>query len=173
MRAIQVFSVVSFCFLAFVACKKQDDGTQPGAAAPNAYPPQQAYPGYPTQPGGYGQQTSPAPGYPGAVPTYPNTPPPGYGAPAPTAQPMPPAPAAPGAPAPAPGVTPAPAGSATTPMAVPGPLAFPCTSDANCGLAHCNAQYGKCAFPCKDSAADCISGSTCNAMTGFCVPGGK
>ena len=56
-------------------------------------------------------------------------------------------------------------------MATPGPLALPCQNDQACGLAHCNTQYGKCAFPCQ-SAADCIQGASCNSMTGFCLPGG-
>jgi hypothetical protein len=38
-------------------------------------------------------------------------------------------------------------------------------------MAHCNTQYGKCAFPCQ-TANDCISGAQCNTMTGFCLPGG-
>ena len=56
-------------------------------------------------------------------------------------------------------------------MATPGPLALPCQNDSQCGLAHCNTQYAKCAFPCQ-TAADCIQGASCNAMTGFCLPGG-
>ena len=52
-------------------------------------------------------------------------------------------------------------------MAVPGPLALPCQSDANCGTHKCNTQYGKCAFPCQ-SAADCV---TNNCVMGVCVPG--
>jgi hypothetical protein len=56
-------------------------------------------------------------------------------------------------------------------MATPGPLALPCQNDQACGLAHCNTQYGKCAFPCQ-SASDCIQGASCNTMTGFCLPGG-
>jgi hypothetical protein len=61
------------------------------------------------------------------------------------------------------------------PMAVPGALAFPCTSDTACGLAHCNTQpdpegrpYDKCAFPCVDATTDCQEGAVC--VQGFCVP---
>lgn len=57
-------------------------------------------------------------------------------------------------------------------MATPGPLALPCQADSACGYAHCNVPAGKCAFPCVNSAVDCIQGSTCNTMTGFCFPGG-
>src|SRR6188768_3827972 len=87
----------------------------------------------PAQQGGYPQQTQPAGvGQPPAQP--------GYAQPAPT-----PAPAA------APGATPAPApaGAPAAPLSAPGPLALPCTSDAQCVLAHCNTQFGKCVFPCQ------------------------
>jgi hypothetical protein len=53
-------------------------------------------------------------------------------------------------------------------MAVPGPAAFPCSNDGACGLAHCNMQYQKCAFPCADANVDCIQGAAC--IAGFCVP---
>jgi len=56
-------------------------------------------------------------------------------------------------------------------MATPGPLALPCTNDQGCGLAHCNTQFQKCAFPCQ-SAVDCIQGASCNTVTGLCLPGG-
>ncbi|MEO6418574.1 MAG: hypothetical protein ABIP39_04165 [Polyangiaceae bacterium] len=56
-------------------------------------------------------------------------------------------------------------------LATPGPLALPCSNDSGCGLAHCNTQFGKCAFPCV-SPSDCIQGASCNTMTGFCLPGG-
>jgi len=49
-----------------------------------------------------------------------------------------------------------------------GPAAFPCSNDSACGLAHCNTQYGKCAFPCVNADVDCIQGATC--IAGFCVP---
>ncbi len=67
--------------------------------------------------------------------------------------------------APAPG--PAPAGGG---LATPNAMALPCQNDSGCGLAHCNTQYGKCAFPCQ-TQNDCIQGAQCNAMTGFCLPG--
>lgn len=104
----------------------------------------------------YGQ---PQQGYPAAQPGYPAAQP-GY----PAAQPG--YPAATGAP-----VATAPAAGGT--MATPGPLALPCTSDANCGLAHCNTQFQKCAFPCANTAIDCVAGSSCNTATGFCLPGGS
>ena len=116
------------------------------AAAPSA----SAYGQYPQQ--GYPQQGYPQQGYPQQG--YPQQgQPAGY----------PPATAA----APA---TAAPAAGGT--MATPGPLALPCTSDSNCGLAHCNTQFQKCAFPCQNSAIDCIQGASCNTATGFCLPGG-
>ncbi|WP_394839618.1 hypothetical protein LVJ94_22285 [Pendulispora rubella] len=76
---------------------------------------------------------------------------------------------------------PAPTGASPTPpsqsqpgqMAVPGALAFPCQNDSACGLARCNTQYQKCAFPCQQSAVDCIQGAQCNPQTGFCLPGGQ
>ncbi len=92
----------------------------------------------------------PPPGQPYGVPPGappPATPPPGYGG-----QPPPP-----GAPPPGPGQ-----------MAVPGPAAFPCANDTACGLAHCNTQYGKCAFPCINADVDCIQGAAC--LAGFCIP---
>jgi hypothetical protein len=61
-----------------------------------------------------------------------------------------------------------PAPGGTPGMAVPGAAAFPCANDTACGLAHCNTQYGKCAFPCVDAAVDCIQGAQCAA--GFCIP---
>lgn len=114
---------------------------------PAASPSASAYGQYPQQ--GYPQQGYPPPqGYPQQPQTTAGYPPPATGAPA-TA-----APAAGGA------------------MATPGPLALPCTSDSNCGLAHCNTQFQKCAFPCQNTALDCIQGASCNTATGFCLPGG-
>ena len=66
-----------------------------------------------------------------------------------------------------PSATPAPAAGGT--MATPGAFALPCTSDASCGLARCNVQFQKCAFPCA-GAVDCAAGATCNPMTGLCLP---
>jgi hypothetical protein len=65
---------------------------------------------------------------------------------------------------------PVPTATGSAAMAVPGPLALPCS--AGCGLAKCNMQYQKCAFPCANSDADCIQGAMCNAMTGLCLPKG-
>ncbi len=69
----------------------------------------------------------------------------------------------------APTGTTAPAGGQ---MAVPNQLALPCSNDSGCGLARCNTQYGKCAFPCVSSEHDCISGAACG-VGGLCMPGGK
>jgi hypothetical protein len=71
--------------------------------------------------------------------------------------------------------TPAPVAPSTTPaatgaMATPGAFALPCASDASCGLARCNVQFQKCAFPCA-SAVDCAAGAACNTLTGLCLPG--
>jgi hypothetical protein len=153
-RTLGSLSLVAVCFVAFACAPKTTSPTAtPGAAA-------SAYPGYgqPGAPAGYPQAGAPA-GYPqqGAPAGYPQ-----QGAPAGYPQQ-----AAPGTvPAPMPG-----AASSAAPLATPGPLALPCTSDSACGLAHCNTQYGKCAFPCQQ-ATDCISGATCNTMTGLCLPGG-
>ena len=103
----------------------------------------------PAQPqGGYPQQGQPA-GY-GQPPAQP-----GYAAPAPTPAPAP-------APAPA-----APAAAVAGPLSTPGPLALPCTSDANCATHHCNPQFGKCVFPCLNDN-DCIAPNHC--VSGACLP---
>jgi len=107
----------------------------------------------PAQQGGYPQQTQPAGvGQPPAQP--------GYAQPAPAGTP---------APAAAPGATPAPApaGAPAAPLSAPGPLALPCTSDAQCVLAHCNTQFGKCVFPCQNDN-DCIAPNRC--QVGACLP---
>ncbi len=105
----------------------------------------------PAQQGGYPQQTQPA-GV-GAPPDQA-----GYGQ-QPGAAPA----AAPGA-APAPAPVAAPAGA---PLSAPGPLALPCSSDAQCVLAHCNTQFGKCVFPCQNDN-DCIAPNRC--QVGACLP---
>lgn len=90
-----------------------------------------------------------------------------YVQPAPTvAQPQPVVTAATPQPVATTPVAAAPAGT----MATPGPLALPCTSDASCGLARCNVQFQKCAYPCA-SAVDCAAGAACNTLTGLCLPG--
>jgi hypothetical protein len=104
----------------------------------------------PAQQGGYPQQGQPA-GYaqPPAQPGY--------------AQPG-------AAPAAAPGAAPAPApvaAPAAAPLSAPGPLALPCSSDANCATHHCNPQFGKCVFPCLNDN-DCIAPNRC--MAGACLP---
>jgi hypothetical protein len=143
-------SLVAVCVVAF-ACNKP--GSTPGSATPAAA--SSGYPmGYP-QPGQTAAYPQPAPtGYPqqGAPAGYPQ-----QGAPA--GYPQQGAATMPGA------------ASSAAPLATPGPLALPCSSDSACGLAHCNTQFGKCAFPCV-AATDCISGAQCNTMTGLCLPGG-
>ena len=145
-RNLNAAFILAACTIV-LACGKSDTTptpTSPNGAASGAYGVQPA-PGQP----GYGQPQ-------GQQPAYGQ---PGYGQPA---QQPPPGYAQPG-----PGTAPAPTGSGGA-MAVPGPAAFPCSNDSACGLAHCNTQYGKCAFPCVNAAVDCIQGASC-AM-GFCVP---
>jgi hypothetical protein len=148
-RIVGVSSLVLVWLAVGLGCKKEDSSQ--GAAAPTASVPG----GYPP---GYGT------GYP---PGYATGYPPGTGYPPPTAYPTgyPTGPAPTGYP-----TGPAPTGAPAATMAVPGPMAFPCTSNANCGLAQCNTQYGKCAFPCQNSEVDCIQGAQCNTLTGFCIP---
>lgn len=79
------------------------------------------------------------------------------------AQPAPvqPAPVQPAPTAAQPGAAPA------GPLSQPGPLAGPCTSDANCFTHRCNTQVGKCVLPCVTNT-DCNAGNNC--MAGVCVP---
>jgi hypothetical protein len=96
--------------------------------------------------------------------------------PYPQQQPYPaqPAPAAPAPAAPAPAAapaTPAPAGTAPAAagtMSQPSPMAFPCTTDAQCITHRCNTPFGKCAWPCTTDA-DCTPGNRCQAPA--CIPG--
>ena len=105
----------------------------------------------PPQQAGYPQQQYPQHPYPAQ--------------PAPTAAPAPAAPAAPAPAAPAaPGAAPATAGT----MSQPSPMAFPCTTDAQCITHRCNTPFGKCAWPCQ-SDADCTPGNRCQAPA--CIPG--
>jgi hypothetical protein len=104
----------------------------------------------PAQTNGYPQQGQPA-GY-GQPPAQPGYVQPGA-APAATVAPAAPAPAA--------------AAPAAAPLSAPGPLALPCTSDANCATHHCNAQFQKCVFPCLNDN-DCIAPNRC--MAGACLP---
>jgi hypothetical protein len=92
-----------------------------------------------------------------------DTAPPAAGYPGSPEPQAPPSMAKPSAYAPAPATS---ASGAPT-MAVPGPLAFQCQNDAPCGTHHCNASYGKCAFPCQ-SNIDCVAPNTCTL--GLCVP---
>jgi hypothetical protein len=152
---LSLVTVTAGCVLA-AACAKQDATPAPATAASGQM---QGYPqqGYPQQ--GYQQQ--PQQGYPQQYPQqqYPQQ-----------QYPQQQYPQAAGPTTPA---TPAQAAPTTAPtgMATPGPLALPCTTDQACGLARCNTQFSKCAFPCQ-SAADCSTGNSCNAMTGLCLPGG-
>ena len=55
----------------------------------------------------------------------------------------------------------------SAPLAVPGPLAFPCENDVPCGTHRCNTAYGRCTFPCQ-SDVDCIAPNVC--VMSLCVP---
>jgi hypothetical protein len=56
-------------------------------------------------------------------------------------------------------------------MAIPDKNAYPCSSDAQCGVGRCNMAYRKCAYPCKRSEVDCTPGNVCTG-TGLCLPKG-
>lgn len=145
MRRISAAVVCALSLVAVTAaCGKKDE--TPPAVAPTG----SAY-GQPYGQPGYGQ--------PGAQPGYgqPGYGQPGYGQPG----------AQPGYPG-QPGAPPAAAGT----VSVPGPMAMPCSSDAQCMTHKCNTQHGKCAYPCQ-SDNDCIQGSTCFVGGGAlaaCVP---
>ncbi len=148
MRTLATLSAVTVCIVA-IACGKKDEtpaATYPAGSASSGYG--QGYPQQggspPPQQGGYPQQQQ------GGYPQQPQQGAPQQGAPQQGA----PAMGQPGQ------------------LATPGPLALPCSNDSGCGLAHCNTQFGKCAFPCV-SPSDCIQGASCNTMTGFCLPGGS
>jgi hypothetical protein len=88
-------------------------------------------------------------------------------APPPSLAPSPPAVPSPGGPLPA--AAPADrAGDGGIPpaLAIPSPVAFPCHDDLPCGTYRCNADAGRCAFPCV-SAIDCAVGHQCAG--GLCV----
>lgn len=142
--SVLVVGFVGAAVVVVTACSSQPATPQPGAY-PSAYPQGQYPPGaYPQQqPGAYPQQYPPG--------TYPPAQQPGA---------YPTATAVPGAAPPAGG------------LATPGPTALPCQNDSSCMTHHCNAQYGKCAFPCVTDA-DCIAGSSCFVAGGplaTCVP---
>ena len=139
MRKVAVASVFVVCGLVVAAACKKEDDSQPQPVGPTGAPS-----------AAYGPQ--------GAPPGYGPQPPPGYGQ-----QPPPPGYAPPPGGTAAPAPTGAPGG-----MAVPNAVALPCSNDSQCGLAHCNTQYGKCAFPCVNAGVDCIQGAAC--LAGFCVP---
>lgn len=57
-------------------------------------------------------------------------------------------------------------------LATPGPTALACQNDSMCMFHHCNMQFQKCAFPCRQDT-DCIQGSHCNVALGelaICTP---
>ena len=60
-----------------------------------------------------------------------------------------------------------PVGAPATQLSQPGPLALPCTTDAQCLTHRCNVSAGKCAWPCQTDN-DCIPGMSCIAPT--CLP---
>ncbi len=108
----------------------------------------------------------------------PNVPPPGYGQPGqpgypPPGQPGYPPPGQPGYPPPGqPGYPPPGQPAAGPTLAVPGPAAIACTSDAVCMAHKCNVQYGKCAFPCETDF-DCQNGLGClkgGPLGAVCLP---
>ncbi len=123
-------ALLSGFVLFVVGCGKKDEAPPP-AVAPA---PSGAYGQPPGYPPGY---PAPATGYPAPQPGYPQQPAPGT-----YPQPVPGAPATGGA------------------LAVPGPLAGPCSNHSMCITHKCNMQYGKCAFPCETDN-DCIQGSYC------------
>ena len=152
---ITAVAAATLCGLIIVACQKSDP--DPNTAANAQGYPQQGQPG--AYPAGSGY---PPAGYPPAGATaYPSAggAPTAYPTAAPTAYPT-------GAPT---GAPPAAGGGQ---MATPNQFALACQNDQACGLAHCNVPAGKCAFPCQNSAIDCIQGASCNTMSGFCLPGG-
>jgi hypothetical protein len=119
-------------------CSKNEE--QPPPAQPSQYQQYPAQPGYAAPGQQYPQQQYPQQG----PSTYPQQPQPTY-------------PPAPGAPATAP------AGSTSQPSAI----AFPCQTDVQCLSHRCNAQVGKCSWPCQ-SNDDCQPGFQCVAPA--CVP---
>lgn len=137
----------SVVFLAVVAFSVVATACKKDDVPPNVPPGANAQAGYPQQ--GYPQQQ---PGYPPQQPGYPQQQPqPGY-----PQQPQP-------------GYPQAPAAGPT--MAVPGPQAIACTSDAPCMSHKCNLQYGKCAFPC-DTDFDCQPSFGCvkGPLGAACLP---
>ncbi|MEP7048978.1 MAG: hypothetical protein ABJB12_01445 [Pseudomonadota bacterium] len=52
-------------------------------------------------------------------------------------------------------------------LSQPGPLALPCSADAQCLTHRCNLAVGKCAWPCQTDN-DCLPGMACIAPT--CLP---
>lgn len=133
---------LALCIATVAACGKKEDETP----QPNVPQGQYGQPGYTDPNAGYPQQGYPQQGYPQQG--YPQ-----QGYPQGTDPSQQPATGAPGQ------------------MATPGPLALPCQNDSGCGLAKCNVQFQKCAFPCANSQLDCIQGAQCNTTTGLCLPG--
>ena len=148
MKIVAVASITVATIVLAACGPKQDPNAPSTTQSPTTGKygqPMQGAPGYgqPMQGAapGYGQ---PAPGY-GQAPA-------GYGAPGATmGAPTTTAPTMGGAPS----MGGAPATGGAPQLATPGPLALPCSSDAQCGLAHCNTQYSKCAFPASRPTTVC------------------
>lgn len=150
-RREAVFAVQRLALTGLIACAGAVLGCSAKEDPPPVQPGQQ--PGYGQQPSGYpAQQQYPQQQYPQQPPQqYPQQPAAGY----------PQQPGYPAAPA-----APAPATTGTTSQ--PSPIAFPCSTDAQCLSHRCNVAAGKCAWPCQ-SANDCMPGFQCMAPT--CIPG--
>ena len=145
--------VVTMACLALTtgACKK-DEEVEP-AAANTAYQPQQPQQGYQQPQQGYQQPQQGQQGY--------QQPQQGYQQPQQGQQ---------GYPQQQQQQQQQPVAPATGTLAVPGPLALPCSSDAQCTTAKCNVQYGKCVFPCATDF-DCNPGNTCvKGLVPACMP---
>lgn len=159
MRISSVVSVASVCFLVIACGGGSQDASQQAQQPQQPYPqqpyPQQQQQAYPQQQQQFPQQQQQFPQQ--QQPQQQTFPQQQQQQPQPQALPQPsPTPVAP---------------AAGGQMATPGPLALPCSNDGACGLGRCNTAAGKCAFPCL-GPADCNSTSSCNTMTGFCLPGG-
>jgi len=153
-----------------VACR-HEDAPPTQTVYQNGYPQtqQQAYGSQVTYQNGYPQQ-----GYYAQQQPAPQVAPPATAAPAPTSAPVATAPATTATPAPTAPATGTMIGAVAPPaptpaMAVPGVGALPCQNDAACILGRCNVQYGRCAYPCKNTAVDCAPNAVCGPL-GLCVP---
>ena len=170
-KAARVALASGLALVLVVACR-HEDAPPTQTVYQNGYPQtqQQAYGSQVTYQNGYPQQ-----GYYGQQQAAPQAAPPAAAtvAPAPTSAPAATAPPATVAPAPAAPATGTMIGAVAAPpppaMAVPGVGALPCQNDAACILGRCNVQYGRCAYPCKNTAVDCAANAVCGPL-GLCVP---